>query len=117
DRALRQGVPFADVAAVHERRRGTAGSATTGRLLADAAERATAVADRALVELLRRARVPGWRCGAVVAGHRVGVAFPAARLAVEARGRAWPLDGAAARRCAALAERGWTVVRVDRPDL
>jgi very-short-patch-repair endonuclease len=118
DRVLRARVPFPSVDAA--RGRGF-GEATAALLLAATADRAGAAAERDLATLLRRGQVRGWRRGAEVAGHRIGVAFPRSRVAVEAAGWAWHTDPLAVRRAARrrddLAAAGWDLVPIAWDDL
>jgi very-short-patch-repair endonuclease len=121
DDALRRSVPFAEVYEAHLRYRGSAGSATAGRLLRTAAERSAGEARRELRAMLRRAGVGGWTGAVAVDGHVVDAAFPVARVAVLASGWAEPVDQrsveARARQWTALIAAGWTIVHVTWRDL
>jgi len=49
-------------------------------------ERARSEAERLLVKLLRRNKLTGWKANCPVAGYKIDVVFPAARLAIEVDG-------------------------------
>lgn len=126
DGALQRQVRFPEVYAAHCRNLGSPGSASAGLLLAAAADRAASAAQRLLVRLLREAGFAGWHCGFPFGGSPVGpfridVAFPAARVAVQAVGWAWHLDIdrvlADTRRRRALARQRWTILSYTWHDL
>jgi hypothetical protein len=104
DRALlREWVEWAEVVAAAARNP----AAGTARLLAAATARSAAAAETALARLLRESGTGGWCRGRPVAGGRVGIVFPAARVAVRAVGWAGaPADPP-----------GWEILRVGLPEL
>ncbi|MBW0101620.1 hypothetical protein [Pseudonocardia sp. KRD291] len=114
-------VPFDDLAAAHARNLGAHGAAAAGRLLAAAARRGVAAAEHRLCGLLRAAGVSGWARDHTVAGLRLDVAFPAARVTVTVHDRTVPGDPgriAEARwRRAVLRRQGWRVLLVDPVEL
>ncbi len=127
DRALQRWVRFPAVYEAYCRNLGAHGSASAGRMLVAAADRAASQAERLLVTMLRESGVTGWRCAFPVAGHALDIAFPAARVAIEVDGWAWHMDAERAaadvRRQHALVRAGWTILRytwhdlVDRPEV
>lgn len=121
DRALQGGVRFPAVYEAYCRNLGSHGSATAGRLLGAAADRSASQAQRLLVAMLCRSGSTGWHRGFPAAGYRIDVAFPAARVAVEVDGWAWPMDVEATdadqRRRQRLARHGWTVLHYTWHDL
>ena len=114
-------VPLGDLAAAHARNLGAHGSPTAGRLLAGAARRAVASAEHRLCGLLRAAGVGGWSRDHAVAGLRLDLAFPTARVTVEVVDRLVPADpghAAEARwRRAVLRRQGWRMLVVDPGEL
>ncbi|MCO1657574.1 hypothetical protein [Pseudonocardia humida] len=90
DGALRGRVRFPAVRAAHRRMRGTPGAARAALLLESAADRSATEAVRLLARLLHRAGPPGWRLENPAAGGPPRITFPAADLAIEARGMAGP---------------------------
>ncbi len=120
DAAFRGRVSFADAHAAYCRNLGSAGSSAACRLLTEAAERSTVTARGELRALLRGSGASGWTEALDVDGHPVDVAFPAARVAVVASGRAPAnlLDaGAEVGRTRALLAHGWTVLRFTWQDI
>ncbi|MCE3554177.1 endonuclease domain-containing protein [Pseudonocardia sp. RS11V-5] len=121
DRALQSHVGFAEVARAHTRNPGAAGATAARAALAATAERAGPAAVRLLVSRLREARLIGWRTEHPAAGVVLPVAFPQARVAVEAEGWARPLGAEARRRTlwrrGVLARAGWTVLTCRWHDL
>jgi hypothetical protein len=113
DRALRRGPGFPAVHAAHLRNRHAPGAASATRVLLAAADRSAAVAEATLVRLLRDSGVSGWRRGFRVAGRRASVAFPVARVAVEATGWAWRWSDPAG----PAAQAGWRLTYVSWADL
>lgn len=69
------------------------GGASAARLLASAADRSAGVAERLLTDMLGSSGAAGWLVRLPVAGHVVGVAFPAAGVAIELDGWARPVHG------------------------
>jgi hypothetical protein len=110
DRALHHGFDGGELQAAHERTRGSAGSASAGRLLAGAAERAAARARDRLAGLLGRGWVAQWP----LPGGAVGPAHPAARIALLVDGWAG-CPGAAPDE--PLRRAGWTVLRIPATDV
>jgi very-short-patch-repair endonuclease len=121
DRALQRHVPFAEVYGAYCRALGCRGSASMGRLLIAAADRAESAAERLLVRLLRDAGVTGWVLGHPFGPHKIDVAFPGAKVAIEIDGWAWHVDQdrfvGDRRRQNALVRAGWTVLRFTWHDL
>jgi predicted transcriptional regulator of viral defense system len=114
DAALRDRPGFAAVAAAHRRHLGRPGAAGAQRVLVAAAARSAQQARQRLVELLAGSGVAGWRCGGTVGGRPVDVAFPAARVAVEAIGWAGGSDRG---RLPAAFDQGWSLLRIGWADL
>jgi len=92
------------------------------RLVRVAGHGARSEAERRVIALLRKARVPGWVTQYELAGVGVlDIAFPTLRVAVEVDGRAW--HSAADRfqhdrqRQNALVARGWVVLRFTWEDV
>lgn len=122
DRVLATGrVPVGDLVDAHARNLGAQGSATAGRLLSGAAGRAVAAAGHRLCRLLRAAGIGGWTRDHTVAGLRLDLAFPVARVTVQVCDRSVPVDpGRAAEarwRRAVLRRQGWRVLVVAPADL
>jgi very-short-patch-repair endonuclease len=121
DRALQRWVRYPAVHEAYRRSLGSPGSATAGRLLVAAAERAEPATRRLLQRMLRDAGISGWRPGSAVGEQAMDIAFPASRVAIEVTGWAWHADGDRARRDAlrrdALARQCWTVLRYSWHDL
>ncbi|MFR9801740.1 hypothetical protein ACL02T_05460 [Pseudonocardia sp. RS010] len=121
DRALQSHVAFAEVARAHARNPGAAGATAARAALTASAERAAPAAARLLVGRLREARMIGWRTEHPAAGVVLPVAFPQARVAVEAEGWARPLGAEARRgvlwRRGVLSRAGWTVLTCRWHDL
>lgn len=106
ERALLGPAGFAETVEAYRRNRTAAGAAAARALLLGAARRSVAVGERALVDLLRRARVIGWREGHPVAGFVVPLAFPAVRVAIEVEGWSWPAPVVQPARLAGAASAG-----------
>ncbi|MGH3616006.1 MAG: DUF559 domain-containing protein [Pseudonocardia sp.] len=121
DRALQLWVPFPEAYQAYCRNLGSHGSSSAGRLLVAAADRSASVAERLLVRMLREAGTTGWQCGFPAAGHKIDIAFPVARVAIEVDGWAWHMDAertqADKRRQNALVRAGWTILRYTWHDL
>jgi len=121
DRALQLWIPFPEAYRTYCRNLGSHGSSSAGRLLVAAADRSASVAERLLVRMLREAGTTGWQCGFPAAGHKIDIAFPAARVAIEVDGWAWHMDAERTqvdqRRQNALVCAGWTILRYTWHDL
>ncbi|MCW0216141.1 MAG: endonuclease domain-containing protein [Pseudonocardia sp.] len=121
DRALQVSTTFPAVLGAYRRNLGRHGSSTMHTLLAAAADGAASAAGRALADLLREARLPGWRPNFPVAGFGVDVAFPEHRVAIEVDGWAWHVDEGRRQRDlwrrTVLVRGGWTVLRFTWHDL
>lgn len=115
DRMLQRGVPLDALLCAHQRNAGRTGASSAGRLLSAASDRAGSEAERVLLHIIRRARIPGAHVGYPVHGYELDVAFPEAWVAVEVDGWDWHHD---AQRFASdrvrqnvLTGLGWTVLR------
>ncbi|NMI02126.1 endonuclease domain-containing protein [Pseudonocardia acidicola] len=121
DRALQRWVRFPAVYEAYCRNLGAYGSASARRLLVAAADGSASVAGRLLQRMLRDAGIRGWRAGHDSGGFVIGVAFPAARVAIEVDGWAWHMDAERTRQATgrrnALARQGWAVLRYTWHDL
>lgn len=121
DRALQRDVDLRQLWRVHLRNKGRYGSPAARRLLQAADDGARSAAERLLVKLLREAGITDWRTNYPVAGYKVDVGFPAARLAVETDGWAFHSDAKAfqidRKRQNAIALAGWQVLRFTWLDL
>lgn len=126
DRALQQHVTLDELRTAQARHLGRRGSATAGRLIAQAGDRAASGAERRAIALLRRAGITGWRVNLPVPlcdGRRaiVDIAFPEVRFALEVDGWAFHVDrerfvGGRGRK-RELVALGWTVAEVTWEDL
>jgi very-short-patch-repair endonuclease len=126
DRALQQHVTLDELRVVQHRHLGRHGSATAGRLLTVAADRAASRPERLFLTLLGRAGLTGWvvNLDVVLASGQevvIDVAFAEVRLAIEVDGWAHHVDPARfvsdrARKRALVAD-SWTVVEVTWADL
>jgi very-short-patch-repair endonuclease len=121
DRALQRDVDLRQLWRAHLRNKGRYGSPAARRLLRAADDGARSAAERLLVKLLREAGITGWRTNYPVAGYKVDVGFPAARVAVETDGWAFHSDATAfqidRKRQNAVALAGWQVLRFTWLDL
>jgi very-short-patch-repair endonuclease len=121
DRALQRHVRFETLYRSYCRNVGRPGLGDARRLIGAAADRAESAAERLLVSLLRRAGVTGWVLGHPIGDHRIDLAFPAARVAVEIDGWAWHVDverfRADRRKGNLLARAGWELLRYTWHDL
>ncbi len=121
DRALMQGTDLHELERTHRRNLGRAGSARCAEYLRAAADGSAQAAERMLHQVLRRARVRGWRTSTGVRGYRVAATFEAARVLVDTDGwrfrRGPDHAGRVARREQTLQEAGWVVLRFDWHDL
>ena len=89
DTALQRHVELKHLWDAHLRNKGRHGSPAARILLLAAEGGARSEAERLLVKLLRRNKITGWKANFPVAGYKVDVVFPAARLAIEADGWAF----------------------------
>lgn len=121
DRALQRHVRFPTLYRSYCRNVGRTGSSEAARLITAAADRAESAAERLLVTLLRDAGVTGWVLAHPFGNHRIDLAFPEARVAIEVDGWAWHVDaerfGADRRKGNALTRAGWTLLRFTWHDL
>ena len=121
DRALQKHVPFEQVYRAYCRNMGFHGSGTAATLLTAAADRASSVAERILLRLLRDAGISGWQLGLPFEGWLIDLAFPDARIAIEVDSWAWHTDVDRfrndRRKGNALVRAGWTVLRFTWHDL
>ena len=120
-RVLQRHVGLAALRRSHHRNLGGRGSRELGRLLAVAAGGGESEAERLLVRLLRRAGVTGWVLGHPFGPHRLDLAFPAQRVAVEVDGWAFHSDVARfqsdRRKGNAITRQGWDLLRYTWHDL
>jgi very-short-patch-repair endonuclease len=121
DRALQVSTTFPEVLEAYHRNLGTHGSSTMRALLTKAADHSASAAERRLADLLREARLTGWRPHFPFSGFPVAVAFPEYRLALEVDGWAGHVDDARRQqdlwRSSVLTRGGWTVLRFTWHDL
>lgn len=92
DSALQRDVALQDLWAAQLRNKGRHGSPAARRLLQVANEGARSAAERLFVRLLKEAGITGWTANYPVAGFKVDVAFPGARVACEIDGLAFHSD-------------------------
>ncbi|MBY0287205.1 MAG: DUF559 domain-containing protein [Mycobacteriaceae bacterium] len=121
DRALQRDVGLRALWQAHIRNKGRHGSPAARRLLQAADDGARSAAERLLVKLLRESGISGWRTNYAVAGYKVDVGFPGAKVAVEMDGWAFHSDAKAFQidrtRQNAIALAGWQVLRFTWLDL
>ncbi|MBC8090625.1 MAG: type IV toxin-antitoxin system AbiEi family antitoxin domain-containing protein [Pseudonocardia sp.] len=122
DRALQKWVRFPTLYRAYCRNVGRTGSSRAGELIRASADRAESAAERLLVALLREAGITGWVLGHPFGAHRIDLAFPAARVAIEVDGWAWHVDAVrfrADRRKGNVIARaaGWDLLRFTWHDL
>lgn len=89
DTALQRHVELKKLWDAHLRNKGRHGSPAARILLLAAEDGARSQAERLLVKLLRRNKITGWKANCPVAGYKVDIVFPAARLAIEVDGWAY----------------------------
>jgi very-short-patch-repair endonuclease len=121
DRALQRDVELRQLWHAHLRNKGRYGSPAARRLLQAADDGARSAAERLIVKLLREAGITGWRTNYPVAGYKVDVGFPAAKIAIEVDGWAFHSDPQAfqidRKRQNAISLAGWQVLRFTWLDL
>lgn len=121
DRALQRHVRFPALYRDYCRNVGRTGSSRAGRLVAASADRAESAAERLLVALLRDAGIGGWVLAHPFGDHRIDLAFPAARVAIEVDGWAWHVDAerfrADRRKGNQITRAGWDLLRYTWHDL
>lgn len=90
-------------------------------LLQAAGDGAHSQAERLLIQLLKAAKITGWRANHPVAGYRVDVGFPKQKVAIEVDGFAFHSDSEDFHqdrvRQNAIALAGWQVLRFTWLDL
>ncbi len=115
DSALQRRIGLADLQRAHLRNRGRHGAKIARRLLESAAGGARSEAERLVIQLLRGARMDGWRANVPVGPYVVDIAFPRERVAIEIDGWAFHSDQTAFQndrtRQNWLALHGWQVLR------
>lgn len=115
DSALRRRIGLDELQRSHLRNAGRCGSAAARRMLDAASGGARSEAERLVVQLLRGARISGWRVNYAVGSYIVDIAFPEQRVAVEIDGWAFHSDHHAFQndrvRQNKLALGGWQVLR------
>ncbi|OKH62754.1 hypothetical protein EB74_15560 [Mycobacterium sp. SWH-M5] len=89
DSALQRHVELRELWRAHLRNTGRHGSPAARRLLIAADDGARSAAERILVNLLKDARITGWKANYRVGRYVVDVAFPGIKLAIEADGWAF----------------------------
>ncbi|SEA70370.1 MULTISPECIES: type IV toxin-antitoxin system AbiEi family antitoxin domain-containing protein [unclassified Mycobacterium] len=89
DTALQRHVELKKLWDAHLRNKGRHGSPAARILLLAAEDGARSQAERLLVKLLRRNKITGWKTNWPVAGYKVDIVFPAAKLAIEVDGWAY----------------------------
>lgn len=121
DSALQQRIELAGLWNAHLRNKGRYGSPAARRLLQAAQDGACSAAERLLVQLLKSARITGWRANYRVGGYCVDVGFPKSKVALEVDGFAFhsgPEEFQIDReRQNALMLLGWQVLRFTWLDL
>jgi very-short-patch-repair endonuclease len=121
DRALQVSTTFPEVLEAYHRNLGTHGSSTMRALLTTAADHSASAAERRLADLLREARLTGWRPHFPFSGFLVDVAFPEYRLAIDVDGWACHVDDGRRQqdlwRRSVLTRGGWTVLRFTWHDI
>ena len=121
DRALQRHLTAEDLRGAYARTLGGYGMARAGRLLVAAMDRADSGAERRLLRLIREAGIPGTVRGMPFHQWQVGIAFPAAMVAIEVDGWAWHVDADRfrndRRKQNALVAAGWTVLRFTWSDI
>ena len=121
DTALQRHTELRPLWAAHLRNKGRYGSPAARILLQAADDGARSVAERLLIKLLKSAGITGWKANYPIAGYRVDVAFPQARVAIEVDGLAFHSDSDDFHtdrvRQNAIALAGWQVLRFTWLDL
>lgn len=121
DGALQRRVDLKSLWRAHLRNKGRYGSPAARMLLQAAADGAHSQAERLLIQLLKAAKITGWKPNYPVAGYRVDVGFPKQRLALEVDGLAFHSDSEDFHhdrvRQNAIALAGWQVLRFTWLDL
>jgi len=121
DAALQPRVDLPNLWRAHMRNEGRYGSPAARMLLQVAADGAHSQAERILIQLLKAARITGWKANYPVAGYKVDVGFPNQRVALEVDGLAFHTDSDDFHqdriRQNAIALAGWQVLRFTWLDL
>ena len=121
DGALQRRVDLKALWRAHLRNKGRYGSPGARLLLQAAADGAHSQAERLLIQLLKAAKITGWKANYPVAGYRVDVGFPSEKVAIEADGFAFHSDSEDFHhdrvRQNAIALAGWQVLRFTWLDL
>lgn len=89
DTALQRHIELAPLWAAHLRNKGRHGSPRARMLLIAAADGARSEAERLLIKLLRNNAITGWKANCPLAGYKVDVLFPKAKIAIETDGYAF----------------------------
>ena len=115
DAALQRRVDLPSLWQAHVRNKGRYGSPAARMLLQVAADGAHSQAERILIQLLKAARITGWKANYPVAGYKVDVGFPNQKVALEVDGLAFHTDSDDFHqdriRQNAIALAGWQVLR------
>lgn len=121
DSALQRRVELHELWRAHIRNKGRYGSPAARMLLQAAGDGAHSQAERLLIQLLKAAKITGWRANHPVAGYRVDVGFPKQKVAIEVDGFAFHSDSEDFHqdrvRQNAIALAGWQVLRFTWLDL
>jgi very-short-patch-repair endonuclease len=121
DAALQRRVDLPSLWRAHVRNKGRYGSPAARMLLQVAADGAHSQAERTLIQLLKAARLTGWKANYPVAGYKVDVGFPNQKVALEVDGLAFHTDSDDFHqdriRQNAIALAGWQVLRFTWLDL
>lgn len=121
DAALQRRADLPSLWRAHMRNKGRYGSPAARMLLQAADDGAQSQAERILIQLLRSAKITGWKANYPVAGYKVDVGFPKQKVAVEVDGFAFHSDSEDfhqdRRRQNAIALAGWQVLRFTWLDL
>jgi very-short-patch-repair endonuclease len=121
DAALQRHADLPSLWRAHMRNKGRYGSPAARMFLQAAADGARSQAERILIQLLRSAKITGWKANYPVAGYKVDVGFPKQKVAVEVDGFAFHSSSEDfhqdRRRQNAIALAGWQVLRFTWLDL
>jgi very-short-patch-repair endonuclease len=121
DSALQRDAELRGLWTAHLRNKGRHGSPAARRLLQVAGDGARSAAERLFIRLLKEAGITGWKANYPVAGYKVDVAFPKARVVCEIDGLAFHSDSDDFHndrvRQNAIAIAGWQVLRFTWLDL
>jgi very-short-patch-repair endonuclease len=98
DQALQRHTHLGALWVAHLRNKGRHGSPAARRLLQAADDGARSAAERLLIQLMRGAKITGWKANQRIAGYEVDFVFKDAKVVVETDGFAFHSDPAAFQR-------------------